>query len=537
MANAARTPIVLLGLWLVSSLVFAAVSMDQRLDALATGHDRAARNIFQNVSQRVGQHDAHLTSLSALANSTTPPPVDVMAQVVHNVQRFYPRIISVDLVSLGSANPSVILSTAKPGDVVPGNAVIIRDAALASTGNPVMRLIDGRPGVYLLVKRSPNSDAARYGLALSIHAGRLLNIEQTAQRDRSITLSLPDGRPILSSPAPAVAGFMGWRPPILRFEQTLASQSQPLNLRIERRPAVLELLSLPSVLWFAALLAAALFGTNIFIKQRAITRDAERRARLGEHEARIAHASRINSLGEIASGIAHELNQPLTAILSQSQAGVHLLNGEPINRDALQGVLGSTIQQSKRAGQILMRLRSWVKNDGAIAKGLNVNEVVEGICELIRADFKQRAIDLDLELHDAPPAVDADPVQIEQVVFNLVRNAADAVDAAGNGARRVRIKTAISDANAVIQITDSGAGIPPETLGRLFEPFHTTKEDGMGLGLSLSESIAERFGGSINITNADGGGAQATLTLPLSDPLSDPVTDPVTDNEPAREAS
>ena len=273
-----------------------------------------------------------------------------------------------------------------------------------------------------------------------------------------------------------------------------------------------------SAMALATLLSGlAALGLHAFLRQRARTRRAEAKARLGEHETRIAHASRVNALGEMASGIAHELNQPLTALLSQSQAGLRLLEQAAPDPTAIRQVLEGNVRQSKRAGQILSRFRNWSRPDSGAQAAVDLNAVARGIEELLRADHRRRGIRVTLDLAAPAPLVAGDPVQVEQLLFNLVRNAADAIDASARPGREIRIATARRDGAAVLAVTDSGDGVAAEMLPHLFEPFHTTKPDGMGLGLVLCENITHRLGGDIQLDNLPDGGVKAVVTLPAAE--------------------
>ncbi|WP_020592099.1 sensor histidine kinase [Kiloniella laminariae] len=222
----------------------------------------------------------------------------------------------------------------------------------------------------------------------------------------------------------------------------------------------------------------------------------------------------------MASGIAHELNQPLTAILSQSQASLHLLKSEPLKRDALLGALESNVLQSKRAGEILTRLRNWTKRDATVVQLADLNQIIRGVVDLMSMDLKERNIVLQLKLDTQRLLSKCDPVQIEQVIFNLIRNSTEAIEDQKDDIRRIAVESRVLEGQNIIQISDSGCGIASETLPRLFEPFHSTKENGMGLGLSLSESILQRFDGNLTLNNQSSGGACATVSLPSASPVN-----------------
>jgi signal transduction histidine kinase len=213
-------------------------------------------------------------------------------------------------------------------------------------------------------------------------------------------------------------------------------------------------------------------------------------------------------MGEMASGMAHELAQPLTAILSQAQAGRHLARRGDVER--LGTVLDDTVTQAQRAADILDRLRRWSKPNRAPSKPCALHDAAQTVERLLALEAKSRGATITLSLHDAPLMIDANPVELEQVVFNLVRNALDASNVA-----QVTIRTDIVGNAAVLDVIDNGPGVPEEIRPRIFEPFVTGKPDGTGLGLALCQRLVEEMGGEIELVP----GAQET-TFRLSMPLS-----------------
>ncbi len=213
-------------------------------------------------------------------------------------------------------------------------------------------------------------------------------------------------------------------------------------------------------------------------------------------------------MGEMASGMAHELAQPLTAILSQAQAGRHLARRGDVAR--LGTVLDDTVSQAQRAADILDRLRRWSKPNRAPSKPCALHDAAQSVQRLLALEAKTKGATVTLSLYDEPLFIDADPVELEQVVFNLVRNALDASDAA-----RVTIRTDVDGRMAILDVTDNGPGVPDDIRTRIFEPFVTGKPDGTGLGLALCQRLVEEMGGDIALLSE---AAETTfrLSLPLS---------------------
>ena len=224
----------------------------------------------------------------------------------------------------------------------------------------------------------------------------------------------------------------------LSFEKVLASDSQPMLLLVSRKLSLGDFLMLGPILVFGAGSLAIAVLALMLIGQRQRAQEAmeaagiaEARERLQAHEVRLSHASRVNAMGEMASGIAHELTQPLTALLSQSQAGLRMIDTEMDNQPALRRVLEANARQAKRAGDILARLRAYVSKAPPQTMLVDVNEVVGDIGTLMQADLVSGGCELRVERLEPARRVLVDPVQLEQVVHNLIRNAAEAM--AGRG--------------------------------------------------------------------------------------------------------
>ena len=279
----------------------------------------------------------------------------------------------------------------------------------------------------------------------------------------------------------------------LLFQATAPSFAERFPLR----------LLLPVVLVATLLYFAAVIG----IHQWSNARQSERRARLSAQEARLAHASRVNGLGEMASGMAHELTQPLTAVLAQAQAGRHLAE-----RGDIDGLRGSQHHvQTKRAAALLDRLRNWSRPQKMPVGPVSVNAVARNVQMLLQADADRAGIDLAVVQDPAARPVRADAIEVEQVVFNLVRNAMDAVT--GASVRQVRIVTRSEGILTVLEVEDSGPGVVPEIRPHLFEPFVTGTDGGTGLGLALCQRLVDSMGGDIALA-ADAAHTTFRMSLP-----------------------
>jgi signal transduction histidine kinase len=250
--------------------------------------------------------------------------------------------------------------------------------------------------------------------------------------------------------------------------------------------------------------------------------ESEQRRRHAEEEAQrqreeLAHTLRLTTLGELTASIAHELNQPLTAIAANAQAAKRLLNSDPASPD-LPEALEDLEDDSIRAAEIIQRLQALFRKKPATHALLDVNSVIDDVLRLLGADLRHRQIQVTFARSNVAPRVQGDGVQLRQVIINLIRNAEDAIAAAGDGPRAVNIAVQRPDASCiVIEIRDSGIGVEnDDALERIFEHFVSSKPQGLGMGLAISRSLVEAHGGKIWATrNADRG-----LTLHVRLPLA-----------------
>ncbi len=236
--------------------------------------------------------------------------------------------------------------------------------------------------------------------------------------------------------------------------------------------------------------------------------------RLREHEAMLAHVGRVGTLSEIAAGIAHELNQPLAAILSQNQASVRLLEEEEPDLERVRRSLRASAEQARRAGQILERLRAHVARQPLRRDVVDLRQVVENVRVLTEHELRERGIRLETELGTQPLEVEGDAIQLEQVLHNLLRNAIEALSEVSPELRRIQLRAGQAGPDLWLEVRDFGSGIAPEILPNLFTPFVTAKPGGMGLGLSLSQTLVQGMGGHLRGENTPEGGARFVLSLP-----------------------
>ena len=489
--------------WCALALVAMAVGGTYRFVHLRTEFDAEAGATYRVISQRVDQHDAHLTSLAAILASPERS-IATLRAVAEAVLRFYPRIAAIDVVSLDGA-PNVTFTT-RELDSAPRPVERIAEIAGGLQPGQAVIAAEGSTGEYDLVKRLPAG-----AIVMTIDGRKLSEPDSGAHSAGQLVLSGPSGREIARSGALAEAG--GLLPSFI-FVKDVQSRSQPLRLEISRHPALSEVLPTLMVLLIALLGGLVTLLGMLALRERRTAAEARQRATFHAHEARLAHAMRVNTVGEMASGIAHELTQPLTAILSQSQAGLRLARETAISLDIV-GVLEANARLAKRAGAILARLRAYISNKTPTPEPTDLNALVTHVVDLAGADLQKRDVNIALKLSDTELKVLVDRVSIEQALHNLLRNAADAVEDLPVARRTLVVETSLDDGGAIVAVRDHGPGVAPENLLRLFEPFFTTKADGMGLGLPLCQRLVESFGGRVSVAEAPGGGALFTVRLPL----------------------
>jgi PAS domain S-box-containing protein len=253
----------------------------------------------------------------------------------------------------------------------------------------------------------------------------------------------------------------------------------------------------------------------------AVARDVTDRHRAEEqarqHLQSLAHVARVSSMGEMASAIAHEVNQPLTAIANYVYACIRLLrSGAATTGEALQ-VMQRVASEAERAGEVVRKMRSFVRGEEGQVNAVDTNFLVTEVLRLAAPEARHSGVELLPALGTGLPEVCADSIQIQQVLLNLVRNGVEAIVAGGAHERTVRIETARGAPGFVeIRVSDTGPGLAPDALEKVFEPFYTTKADGIGIGLALSRSIADAHGGRLWATVAPDRGATFHLSLPVA---------------------
>jgi C4-dicarboxylate-specific signal transduction histidine kinase len=245
-------------------------------------------------------------------------------------------------------------------------------------------------------------------------------------------------------------------------------------------------------------------------------REAENQ--LQEARTELAHVNRVTTLGELAASIAHEVNQPIAAVVTNAGAGLRWLSAQPPNLDEVRLALGRIVTDGGRASEVLDRIRALVKKAPLRQEKLDINDAILEVIALTRSEVQSNSILLRTELSSALPGVPGDRVQVQQVLLNLIVNAIEAMRGANGGRRDLAIRSAYDRTNGVlVSVQDSGPGLDAQSIDRLFRAFYTTKAEGLGMGLAISRSIIEAHGGRLWATPNDGRGALFQFSLPASD--------------------
>jgi PAS domain S-box-containing protein len=242
-------------------------------------------------------------------------------------------------------------------------------------------------------------------------------------------------------------------------------------------------------------------------------RESERRYR--EAQMALAHANRVTTMGQLTASIAHEVNQPIAATVTHAQAALRWLGGDPPDLGEVRRGLDAIVKDGIRAGDVIGRIRALVNKVPPRHDGLDINKAILEVIEVARTELRRNGVSLQTELAKGLPVIQGDRIQLQQIVLNLIMNAVEAMSEASNGSRDLLISTAEDiSKGVVVTVRDSGPGLSPESLGRLFDPFYTTKPDGMGMGLSICRSIIEAHGGRVWATANLPQGACFHFSLP-----------------------
>jgi signal transduction histidine kinase len=454
------------------------------LAAQREAFDTDARIAHRLLSQRAVEHDAILATLALLQPGDDARPAPRLLAL-------YPQLLRVERRERDAAWPHAAWVAAEAQSRREQRAVL----AQTTLGGPA----EGR---FVIVRAA---EPAAYALEIDIQ--RMVPwADWPLARDGAVRaeLTLGDRRWTLQ------AGHPGDGPWQLAFGKRLAAESQPFDLQLSRTIGWSALPWARMAGWLAAVGVVLALGALVQ-RQRSERRRAEELLRLGQ-------VARLNTLGELAAGLAHELNQPLTALLAGTQAAARLIDDDPPDLATAREAMAHAAAQAKRAADVVQRLRRAVERPdrSAALQAVRLDAAVRNALYLLEPECRRHGVVPSLDAGSEPLDVQADPVGLEQVVHNLLANALQALAQVPPAERRLALTLARHGGRAVLAVRDSGPGIAPEHLPRVFEPFFTTRSGGLGLGLSLAHSLAEGFGGTLTAHHAAPRGAEFRLTLPLA---------------------
>jgi signal transduction histidine kinase len=477
--------------WILLQAVFTGWFTSNRLDLIQQRFEQDSRIGQRLLTEEASKLDSVLDTM--VTYSAQSPQLHSFLPIAAELSARYPAILKV-----ARYRPSIGWETAD-GTTPPSDLETARRRSLLLK-RAVMTPLSGWPRSYWLVLERPGAP----GFALNITPGAL-----------APATSWPAGlqRVILRSGQTSLEPVNRAEPQNfipLRFviAQRLASRSQPLVMQAET------VVSLPQLPWAPVLslaLASAfiLWGLNAFLDQR----ETVTRTRRQTHFIQMA---RLNTLGEMAAGMAHEINQPLTAILANCQASLRLMSEEEADLELVRESIGIAAVQAKRAAAIISRLREDLDRPRQDIHNQRVvlAQIVDEVLFLLEPDCNARAIRIRFTRRDDKLQVRANRVALEQVVHNLLSNAMEAMRETPAERRLIELAVFARGDSAVLLVSDRGAGIPLEVLPRLFEPFFTTRKNGMGLGLAICETLIGELGGNIHAENRAAGGARFIVALP-----------------------
>ncbi len=442
-----------------------------------------ARIAHRLLSQRAVQHDAVMAMLALLQ-----PSPDV-AQPEQRLSSVYPQIIGV---------------VKRPRDAAWADAhMTAAETVSRALKRPQLAATDFARGRYFLVLAAV---PASYALQMDLRAVVPWSEWPMSPETSPVRVTLEhDGQQFVLQPGRVGTG--GWQ---FEFHKHLATDSQPFDVVALRQVGWQELPWARMLAW-TLLVSGLLAATMALLRQRRDKQRAEELLRLGQ-------VARLNALGELAAGMAHELNQPLTALLSNTQAAARLLADNPPELETARTAMAQAAEQARRASDVVGRLRRSVErpNTSAQLQPINLQEAVNNVLYLLEPELKRRAVEPQMTFQQASPVVLAEPVALEQVIYNLLMNALQALDKVPAPERQLVVGLEIHGGLGLITVADTGPGIAADVLPRIFEPFYSTREGGLGLGLSLCETLASGMGGRLVAGHNAPRGAVFKLSLPIA---------------------
>ena len=256
-------------------------------------------------------------------------------------------------------------------------------------------------------------------------------------------------------------------------------------------------------------------GIGAIVQDITVSKQAEQQVE--EHQKQLEKFSRLSAIGGMASGIAHEMNQPLTSIVHYAGGCVERLRAESVS-DEITNAMQAVIKEAERAGDIIHRIKNFLKSGEMDKHTIDINEVITEVLNLLKLKISSTKIKVQMKLAAQPLLVEIDKIQIQQVLLNIANNSIEAMRELSNADHgKLTIETSLRDNDKMaISISDTGPGIQPENIDNVFKPFFTTKTEGMGIGLAFSHSIVQAHGGKMMIEDNSVHGVKLSVILPLA---------------------
>jgi signal transduction histidine kinase len=363
--------------------------------------------------------------------------------------------------------------------------------------------------------RVPVYGLSRPQLEQGIIGGALVDFSEIGSKTAALALRVLAGErlPVLSAPDPAIYKLLiNWR--ALKKWHVSESRIPGAATVLYREPSLWQqhprlILATAAILVLQSLLIIAL------LSQRARRRRAEIVAQ--QQQTDLAHAARLTMVGELTASIAHEINQSLGAILSNAETAEILLGSKQPHLEEVQQIIADIRKDDLRASEVIRRMRELLRKRELELEVIDLNAVTSNVLRLVEGETRRRGVEIEKHFADTLPVVRGDVIHLQQVLLNLILNGMEAMSESSESNRRLKVGTAYDgEDNVEVAVEDSGPGIPPDRLPRLFDSFFTTKLHGMGLGLSIVRSIVEAHGGRIWAENNSSGGACFRFTLPVN---------------------
>lgn len=472
--------------WLAVSVLGCLLLGQFAVNQSREGFEADARIAYRLLNHRAGQQDALLSTLTLLRAATDQSLLEQRLSAV------YPQVVSVQRRDAEMVWAEEPLTTA--------------EAESRKLHRPVLAAADIAKGRYQLVV---GADPASYAVQIDIR-GMVPWSEWPMPADTSpVRLALEyAGQSFVLQPGRITAdNASGWR---FGFSQTLASASQPFEIVAERQMLWGELPWSLLTSW-CLLVAILLLAARALLRQRSDGLRAHELLRLGQ-------VARLNTLGELAAGMANDLNQPVAQMLTNTRIANRVLNENP--PDLLTGQLAvkDALTHARRVSDVINRLRYVVSqpDKGARIEDIDLPAMARRALHVLEPELRRHAIDARFDAPGPAFSVRGDPGALEQIMHNLLLNAMQALDQVQISDRHLVVSLSANGQHGHFTVCDTGPGMPSDVLPHVFEPFYTTREGGLGLGLSLSESMAHDMGGTLTAFNLTPHGAEFRVSLALS---------------------